>query len=373
MGGSGRLIQVVFFLVLLGPLSSFGGVEDQYLSKKQQFLKKEVQNRNILSDLYKAQFHIKKLSNDKSKAQQKLVSLERQIDEISPMVESAEESLMTQKIQIQKRLKYILKFQDMSFLKIVFSSQTPSQMDRNLRILKGLTEMDYVNIKSYFKNVKTLVNKKNDLLSKKQEHQGLMLDLEQKEQDLANSIQSKNKMLQRLSKSQKDLLSNLKKMRKENKAISAERQQFLDTLFEPLFLEKQGALFEPVSGKLLQSYGVFQHPHYKTQFRHKGIFIRPRSTTSHVVSVSNGKVVFVSDDMAREKTVILDHGDHYYSVYSYLEEISVRLGDVISENQSIGRLGGVHPFLGKGLYFELRHFSEPIDPTSWFSKKLARK
>ncbi|MGE0633330.1 MAG: murein hydrolase activator EnvC, partial [Pseudobdellovibrionaceae bacterium] len=67
-------------------------------------------------------------------------------------------------------------------------------------------------------------------------------------------------------------------------------------------------------------------------------------------------------------TVILDHGDHYYSIYSGLSKVKVEIGDEIETRQVIAEAGWVPETGMPGLYFEVRHFSEATDPSSWFAK-----
>lgn len=365
-------MKYIGIFILLISFYSQASLESNYLLQKKKFLNKEMENRNILSDLYQAQINIRKLHGDKSKLKQRVDNTQRSIDKISPLVNRAEEALMGQKIQIQKRLAYILKFQDMSFLKVVFSSQTPSQLDRNLRILKGLTEMDYMNLKSYFQNVKALRYKKKELVVKKEELQKLLGQLDKKEQELVQKTQEKNGMLAKLNKQQKNLLKDLKKMRAENKNLTSERQEFLTTILEPLFFEKKGSLKKPIDGKVLQNFGVLEHPVYKTQFRHKGIFFGSDSGTQ-IRSVSRGKVTYIGEVFGFGQTIIVDHGDHYFSIYSHLKNIEAKLGDAVEESQVLAQVGSPHPLFGEGLYFELRHFSEPVDPMEWFDKKIARR
>lgn len=364
--------KAIFIVVLFASMIAGASMESSYLNQREKFLKKDSQNRNILSDLYRMQSGIKKLHQEKGKIQTKVEKAQKGIEGISPLVQKAESALLVQKIQIQKRLMYILKFQDMSFLKILFSSQTPSEMDRNLRILKGLTERDYVSLRGYFQNVKAIINKKKELLYKKKELDQLLVDLQKKEELLNSKTKEKAIVLSSLKKQQKDLLLNLKKMRENTQNLSDEKKEFLDVLFEPLFFERKGSLKKPVVGQYLQGYGVMEHPLYKTQLRHKGIFIGANKG-ENVKSVASGKVSYVSDLQGLGKTLILDHGDHYFSVYSQLKNIDLKVGDAVSEGQVVAQIGYPNPFFGEGLYFELRHFAEPVNPQEWFEGKSSEK
>ncbi len=94
-----------------------------------------------------------------------------------------------------------------------------------------------------------------------------------------------------------------------------------------------------------------------------GIEMRaPRGTP--VRSVYPGRVAFADDYSGYGKTVILDHGERYYSVSANLAEIAVKVGDDVTTGARLGSVGD----MGQGalLYFELRKSTEALDPAEWF-------
>ena len=81
-----------------------------------------------------------------------------------------------------------------------------------------------------------------------------------------------------------------------------------------------------------------------------------------------GTVVFADWLRGFGNLIIVDHGDHYLSVYGNNEALlksvgsNVRGGDVIA---AIGSSGGASE---SGLYFELRHEGQALDPLKWVSR-----
>ena len=65
------------------------------------------------------------------------------------------------------------------------------------------------------------------------------------------------------------------------------------------------------------------------------------------------------------RTVILDHGDSYYSVYAFVSQLKVHEGDQVREGDVLAVSGSYSPLFGPGLYFEIRHFTDAIDPKPW--------
>lgn len=94
-----------------------------------------------------------------------------------------------------------------------------------------------------------------------------------------------------------------------------------------------------------------------------GIEMRaPRGTP--VRAVYGGRVAFADDYTSYGKTVILDHGDSYYTVAANLSEISVKVGDDITSGARLGAVGDMGQ--GSMLYFEIRKGTEAVDPAEWF-------
>jgi septal ring factor EnvC (AmiA/AmiB activator) len=87
-------------------------------------------------------------------------------------------------------------------------------------------------------------------------------------------------------------------------------------------------------------------------------------TGSPVRAVCGGRVAFADAYADYGKTVILDHGDKYYTVSANLERIDVRVGEEISAGARVGSVG--QSPMGSKLYFEIRAGNQVVDPAEWF-------
>jgi septal ring factor EnvC (AmiA/AmiB activator) len=85
---------------------------------------------------------------------------------------------------------------------------------------------------------------------------------------------------------------------------------------------------------------------------------------STVRSVAAGRVAFADRYDDYGLTVILDHGDHYFTLYANLGSSDVKVGESISAGARVGAVGNLE---GKppSLYFELRHKGDTVDPSVW--------
>jgi septal ring factor EnvC (AmiA/AmiB activator) len=82
-----------------------------------------------------------------------------------------------------------------------------------------------------------------------------------------------------------------------------------------------------------------------------------------VRAVFGGRVAFADRYGPYGRLVIVDHGEHYYSVSGNLAAIDVKVGDEVSAGERLGTVGDE----GRGpmLYFEIRHATQTIPPQAW--------
>jgi murein DD-endopeptidase MepM/ murein hydrolase activator NlpD len=69
-------------------------------------------------------------------------------------------------------------------------------------------------------------------------------------------------------------------------------------------------------------------------------------------------------------TVILEHGNGYYSIYSHLQGAAVKAGDDVRKGQVLGAVGGENSDYGPHLHFEIRGENQmAMDPEDWLRRR----
>ena len=113
----------------------------------------------------------------------------------------------------------------------------------------------------------------------------------------------------------------------------------------------------PVRGALLTSFGATTD-----KIISKGIDIKAPEGAG-VRASRSGKVVYRDGYLKGfGKTVILDHGDNYQTVYSYNSDILVNVGDQVTRNTIIAKVGRTGRAKDPMLHFEIRRDGEPQNP-----------
>jgi len=119
----------------------------------------------------------------------------------------------------------------------------------------------------------------------------------------------------------------------------------------------------PVKGAVISRFGSSNG-----QIKNKGIDIRTSEGKS-VVASRSGRVVFCDDAFkGLGKTVILDHGDSFQTVYAYNSIILVNPGDIVRQNAEIARVGSSGRAKVPTLHFEVRKDGVPRNPVSYLSR-----
>lgn len=81
---------------------------------------------------------------------------------------------------------------------------------------------------------------------------------------------------------------------------------------------------------------------------------------SSVQSVFSGRVAFADQYADFGNTVIVDHGNSYFTVNAGLATMKVKVGEEVPAGATLGTVGDT------GLYFEIRRSGDTVDPAPWF-------
>lgn len=129
------------------------------------------------------------------------------------------------------------------------------------------------------------------------------------------------------------------------------------------FAQLRGRMRLPVRGELMNRFGT---PRADGGSSWRGVFIRS-AAGSEVRAVAGGRIAFADWLRGFGNLVIVDHGDDYMSIYGYNESLLRGVGEIVHGGDAIASVGNSGGSEESGLYFELRHRGQPIDPMRWVS------
>ena len=100
----------------------------------------------------------------------------------------------------------------------------------------------------------------------------------------------------------------------------------------------------------------------------KGLFIRA-NPGSEVKVIAGGRVVFAEWMRGFGNLMIVDHGSSFLSIYGNNDALLKQVGDTLRGGDTIAAVGNSGGNPESGLYFELRHQGQPLDPLKWVNLK----
>ncbi|MBI3322777.1 MAG: LysM peptidoglycan-binding domain-containing M23 family metallopeptidase [Candidatus Omnitrophica bacterium] len=113
----------------------------------------------------------------------------------------------------------------------------------------------------------------------------------------------------------------------------------------------------PVQGRVISIFGARGRGRVN-----KGVDIQAPAGAD-VRAVRRGQVDFTHENLPGfGKTIIIDHGDGFASVYAYVGEILVHKGDAVSQRQVIARVGSSGRSRVPALHFQIRRHQKPQNP-----------
>ena len=365
-------MRVVLFASILFSLTGRSADIDaeslfrKYKEIKGDIITHEEEKRKVLADLFEVTVGMKKINKRREILMGRKHEVESRIEKTSEALEQIRSDLDDQREKLRSRLRGLYKFNGQGAMRLIFSSQTPSDLDRNLKILQILADKNYVLIRSYEKNVKAYSRQTEKLKIQKKHLLAIELQLKAHEEELLAQKKEKNRIVEGINRETLSQLVSLEKIRNQSSKVN-QAQVDPSLKIGQSFFEVKGKLEMPVKGSIIQGFGLLEDRKYGIKLRSKGVFIEAE-TGSDVKSVFNGEVMFSDVIPGLGQTLILSHGDRYYTVYGNNSNLAVQKGQKVAMGDVVAHAGAPWRQNRSGVYFEIRHFSDFVDPEEWFEK-----
>ncbi|UCZ53879.1 peptidoglycan DD-metalloendopeptidase family protein [Bacillus shivajii] len=140
---------------------------------------------------------------------------------------------------------------------------------------------------------------------------------------------------------------------------------FEDTLATLMEYEEElrtvPTLFPAEEGRISSHYGNREDPITQWKRFHSGTDIAAPLET-RIYAAADGTVIHAGRHGGYGKTVIIDHGSTYETLYAHLNSIEVSVGDTVKKGDDIAGMGTTGRSTGVHLHYEIKRNGEHIDP-----------
>jgi len=355
--------------------------ERDRLQEQQQRLQGQVHDVNDeLSNLERQRESTQRIVNE---IERQIGGLASQLDRSSAEKILAEDNLADRRAVLERRLVDIYKRGPLYTFQALFAAESFGDLLSRYKYLYLTSRQDRAlveDVESLRNRVvserNTILNVRNQLARTREEREAeytKYTDLARaRERRLQSLQQSARNTERRLTTLQKDearlngLLAALERARRDEVTRGAVRGGVSTP--GSITTADIGKLDWPVEGTIVYRFGRDTLPSGGI-IRWNGVGIAAEVGTP-VKAVGAGKVRLVGQFGTYGLTIVLEHGNGYYSVYSHLQSAGVKLGATVAKEEVLGTVGGENSDYGPHLHFEIRGENQvALDPTQWLRKR----
>ncbi|MDR3631259.1 MAG: peptidoglycan DD-metalloendopeptidase family protein [Desulfocapsaceae bacterium] len=327
------------------------------------------QEKQLLSEMenidVRQQEHRDKLAvlRDRMKVQQDLIALKEK--ELARGL-AAKNAVQ---IHLQKRLSAYYKLGKIGLINVAFSAHSLPELLSFHDSFQSLIRHDQDLIDSYHRSINDLEKVKEamtleknllqEFITQEEDERGRAAATRQEKEDLLTLVRTKSKLHEKAIKEMREAGNNLS----SRLAALQKKQELLDQGF----MLNKGKLSPPVLGTIISRFNQEITNKLAISSKSNGISIKaPDGTKVH--ALFDGTILFSGYLKGYGNTIIIDHGYQYYSIVSRMEKLLKNKGDETKTGDIIGVMGDTATLIDEGLYLEIRHGSQSLDPMEWLDK-----
>ena len=357
---------------------------EKKIKQREQLIKAYNDQIAVLDEeIHKGQNNIKTLNSDLSKLQKEYAKMivfanknRSHYDRLGFIFASEDFN------QAFSRLRYIRQFTDARKVKIDQIASTEKQISSEVKASQQAREEQTTLLKEE--------KAQQDVLKKEKEELNTQVaKLKKKEGNIQQDIKNKQQQAKKLQKAIDDIIAEeirkanaeaekkrkaeAKKNANKGKATTSTKAKGMaltpaEKTLSTNFVNNKGKLPWPVErGTISSSFGKHASAvSNKVTVTNNGIDI---ATTegSHARAVFDGEVTSVTKLTGANTVVIIRHGE-YFTVYSNLENVTVKRGDRVKTKQNIGTVHTNKTENKTELHFELLKEQSRQNPANWLSQ-----
>ena len=404
----------IFIVIIIVPIFCFSQNKDQ-LKKQKKAIENEISYTTSLLEKTKEnkQTSLQYISylNKKISSQERLIQISNiELSLIKKQINKLENQILFTEQQIDKKGKEILALKneygkmlyslqknknDRNSLMFIMSSETFNQAYKRVLYLREYSRMRKAQTLQIIKSQDSLSASSERLILQKQlisEKKTESIDLISNKRNNLNKIleskQEKDSKVAKLQKSEKIFLRKIKDQQKQARLIEEKIKRIIEEeirlareklktennsisltpeaqLLSDQFSANKGNMPWPLEQGLIVSYFGKQKHHVfgNVETFNNGINIATNENAI-IRSVFNGRVSRIFFIKGEGKAVLINHGE-YFTVYSGLKTVSVKLGDEVLTKEQIGTVLTDNSEKKTELHFEIWQGYDKLNPSLW--------
>lgn len=341
------------------------------LKKKISELKQNIDNNTdkhetLMEELSKTESQIGLLNVSLQRVDKRLSDLPKEIKSLKQRITFNEKKMKQQQTVFAKQIRQAYMAGQQDFLKLLLQEESPEKISRLMAYHRALSKERRDLIVSIDDRTKTLAQDKAKIHKEIGDLEQLKAAQTNQQLALYTSKKYRQEIIKHIQKeihSHRTQLAQLKEDKKQLAQVIArlERTHRWDRHPRQPFSKMKGQLPVPTIGRVNKQFGdhVLNSP-----ITYNGLFISAKQGAD-IKAIYPGNVVFADWLRGFGLMMIIDHGDGYMSLYAHNESLYKHAGETVEANELIAKVGHTGGQSKPGLYFEIRHNGQAVNPARW--------
>jgi septal ring factor EnvC (AmiA/AmiB activator) len=307
------------------------------------------------TELYKKERELKQMEVQLNQTRERLHQTKNQITMLSKGMERTKEALFSRMTALYKMGRIPPEI-------FLLTSQPYVDLLRIDKYLRVIIDFDARLVDTYRYQMALKERYQEELTQDQFQWQQNISDVEKKKEEIKKVRERKRALLKSIQDQRvvyQKVIGELEERAKELQTLigKLEQEKSLFAYGKPKYETLKGKLNPPVQGKVISFF---------KERGQNGIEIKAPIGTE-IKAVLSGKILYADWFKGFGNVVIIDHGDHTFTVSAYCSQLLKKVGDIISQGDTIALVGSAGSLKGPCLYFEIRHRGRPQDPLNWIS------
>ncbi len=339
-------------------------------TQKAKFKAYNAEENTVINELDELDFLLNKLNQRISNLKQELESVEKKINATTKETKDLINTIDDTEQYIFKRLTAYYKLNLIGRTNVLASANSMYDVLNRQYALEHILSYDEAILKNQMHNKKKLAELLEDLNQQKQERVTLVTKYHDQRQIISRKKSKRFGMLDEIRNKKSLTLAAIESIKQAAKALDQTIESLNVAPEKDIsipghnFEEYKGLLNMPVRGKIRSFFGPYKNKKFNVTNFNSGVEIEA-DRGEPIRAVLGGIILYSGWFKNYGNMIIIDHGNHYYTVYAHAEELFKSKGDVVEKDEVIATVGETASMAGSNLYFEVRHHGKSMDPMKW--------
>ncbi len=367
------IVQTTVGAVTLDEIEALEAEASQIASKKEE-LQAQIdsfseEQSNLLYKKMLIDENLELTKQEISNLTEQIIYLEQDIEQKQKEYDNAAYNEKQQMDRLEARVRSMEKYGTTSYLEILFSSSSFSDLLTRFDVIAAIVESDQEIAADLREAKEQVADAQAQLELSRNSTVTVREDMRIKQEELEVQTAEAANMLAEIENNIEAITLVYEENDRLEAKLTAEIEELIDQYNrENNNITSTGTYIWPSNSSVYVTslFGTRWHPILQYWRSHNGVDIGADYYTD-VLASDSGVVVTSTYDESYGNYVMISHGNDRYTLYAHMDSRNVSEGDTVSQGDVIGYVGSTGMSTGPHIHFEIWENGVRVDPLQYFS------